>query len=178
MRKDLLESVLPDGNVFWSILSMKHSFTKKIEFWFTAKFVISLVGLILFISSLLLNLKAQQEQDESRQLLLQIYQTLYSYKIENGEFPNTSTKIFPVPQLEDLKPYIKNKNNFNRIKNTQLYLVSSHDRFNIILEKKLVNGEKDVQILNSKKEFCHKHNGINHHSRNCTDTSFSTASFG
>ena len=75
------------------------------------------------------------------------------YKIENGSFPDTAGKTTRLSKLQELKPYFKSSEHFSHVENVELIIESQEEKFNIILQKKLSNGENDVQILNSKKQF-------------------------
>ncbi len=122
---------------------------------------------IFFINSFILSILAQKEQNDSKNTLLQVYQTLYSYKIENGSFPNTYGKSYTLNEVGELNAYVKSKNKIIKMDKIDLFIISKEEKFNIILQKKLVNGNNDVQILNSKKEFCHKKDGVKHEDKDC-----------
>lgn len=140
----------------------------------------TIVVISIFLATLLptsVVFKAQGQQADSKQLLIQTYRTLYSYKTENGEFPSTAGKIKKVTEMEELKPYFKHKDQLNAKENSSLYIKSEMGQFNIILQKKLINGRFDVQAMDSNKTFCHSLDGINNRNQNCL-ISFKIASFG
>lgn len=107
-----------------------------------------MVLLVTLLNPVILNLKAQSEQDDSKTTLLQVYRSLYSYKTENGTFPNTAGKSIQLSQLGELKPYLKNFVSLERVE-----IASNEQEFNVFLKKTLSNGENDILFLNSKKEF-------------------------
>ena len=136
-------------------------------FWVSVVFIVLLVLSVFVINPLIITFKAQGEQSDARRLLLQVYQSLYSYKTENGGFPDTAGKTTQLFEFQELKPYIKNSEQLKKINNTNLFVTSSEEQFKIILQKKLANRDNDIQVLNSKKQYCHKQDGVKHLTETC-----------
>ncbi|MES2615707.1 MAG: hypothetical protein V4591_09860 [Bdellovibrionota bacterium] len=140
-------------------------------------FTAIVVAFIFAMTSVVITFKAQGEQSDSRRILLQVYRSLYGYKTENGEFPNTAGKAKEFTELLELRPYVRSTEQWDGIENVNLSITSEEGHFIILLQKKLANGSIDIQVLNSKKQFCHQHDGIKNQSQNCF-TSLMSASVG
>ena len=147
------------------ILYLKHKAIQHF-FWFCVVVVGFLVISVSAVNPLLVDMKAQGEQNQSKKVLLQVYQSMYSYKTENGEFPTTSGKMVKLSKLEELKPYIKNSNTME-FQGEELFVVSNKNKFNIVGQKTLANGGNDIQILDYKKKLCHKIDGVTHETHSC-----------
>ena len=131
---------------------------------FSTVFVLGYLAVFFGVSAI----KSEEEQDQSKKVLFQVYKTLYRYKAENGVFPDTSGKPIQISQLKELKPYFKTPEQFREMEKTEILIKSRANQFNLEVQKVLPNGGHDIQDLNSKKEFCHKLNGLKHESQDCT----------
>ena len=138
---------------------------------YTTTGIIGIIALIAFLSLIVIPrvsiFKAKGQQSEARIKLVMVYNSMYAYKLENGNFIDTRKKIVSLISIHELDPYLKEEAiRFNN-KNDKIYIMSNQDHFAIAYIRTLANGNMDIQRINSKKTFCYMLNGIDLNKENC-----------
>ncbi|APJ04155.1 hypothetical protein [Silvanigrella aquatica] len=111
--------------------------------------------------------KAKGQQSEARIKLVRIYNSMYAYKLENGNFINTNKNLISVVDLRELYPYLKDDVLIFSSKNDKVFILSNSEKFVAAYIRVLSNGNYDIQRINSKKKSCFMLNGTDKGTENC-----------
>lgn len=138
---------------------------------YTSTGILGTIALIAFLSLIVIPkvsvFKAKGQQSEARIKLVKIYNSMYTYKLENGNFIDTKKKVVSIIGLHELDPYLKEDVLHFNNKDDKIYIISNHEQFAVAYIRTLSNGNFDIQRINSKKSFCYMLNGIDIDAENC-----------
>lgn len=133
--------------------------------------ILVIILLIVFLSFIVIPkisvFKAKGQQSEARIKLLEVYNAMYAYKLENGSFIHTKNKVISILNLPELDAYLRDETLHFNNKNDKIVIISNQDQFAIAYFRVLANGFFDIQRINSKKVTCYMLNGIDTNIENC-----------